>query len=95
MDQIGEVSIAQMGSIPFIRFTFRGRTVYKNDSTMCSETNSDCFEFINRYLNITWKSNYAIKEREYITNNHKSHVCTPNEITLDHFKTGVLYLCPP
>lgn len=53
-NEIGEVSLQDMRTIPFIKLQFRAQDVKRNDTTMCKETHGDCLQFVNKYLNISW-----------------------------------------
>ena len=50
-NEIWEISLDQMGTLHFIKLSFKGKTLPRN-SDECAETNGDCLEFVEKYLNI-------------------------------------------
>ena len=65
--------------------------------TMCGgEFGGDCFQFVKKHLKIEWK-NYFCETTVLACSETKaeSHICTPQEITQNHYDSGRLYMCPP
>ena len=51
-----------MRTTPYFSIRHRGKYLRKNgtDEGMCNETNGDCYEFVAKYLNISWISSHWI-----------------------------------
>ena len=47
-DDIGVISMQEMGTLPFIGFYYDGHTLPRNGTSkgLCKETNGNCFEFV-------------------------------------------------
>ena len=61
---------------------------------MCSETNGDCHEFVNKYLKVQWVKAFNT-ETIWKTQKYPSRICTAEDITQELSDKGHLYLCPP
>ena len=48
-DQLGEVSIGQVGTIPFYAVNYNFKEIKRWDDEVCKETNGDCFLFVKQY----------------------------------------------
>ena len=55
-EKIGVQHLDKMGAIPVLEFKYKGKILKRNEFSegQCRETNGDCFEFINKHLNITY-----------------------------------------
>jgi hypothetical protein len=59
-DDIGERKLEKMGILPFLAFSYQGKS-FENSilpqmpEKICKETGGDCFAWINKYLIIDWR----------------------------------------
>jgi len=51
---IGNITLSEMGTLPFIYPYYKGQMVQRESMEMCKEFDGDCFKFIKKYLKIEW-----------------------------------------
>ena len=58
MDEIGIVSMEDMGTIPFFSVHYMGHRLKRTNDTHCigEGVNGDCFAFVTNYLKIKWNN---------------------------------------
>ena len=54
MVEIGNQTLKDMGSMPYITLKYKGKVLPMKSDKLCKETNGDCRAFINKYLKIKW-----------------------------------------
>ena len=56
MEEIGIVSLEDMGTMPFFSVHYEGKRLKRTKDKHCSETEDDCMALINKYLVVKWKN---------------------------------------
>ena len=65
-----------MKTLPFYSVHYKGHRLKRTKDDKCNETDGNCLEFINKYLDIKW-NNAMETEAEWKDNKYESHICTP------------------
>ena len=62
-DEIGKITMKEMGSFHFHALNYKGHLLKKKDEKICKEFKGDCMKFIKKYLKLNWeiKSHPKIK----------------------------------
>ena len=54
MTEIGIVKLEDMGTLPFFSVHYKGKQLPIKSEKYCNETKGDCFEYVQKYLDIKW-----------------------------------------
>jgi len=84
-----------MNSSPFYELRYKGRTLPIHSKEKCPEFDGDCFKFAYHYIKPNWVQVYRDKNMKKHYKEYKSHVCTPEELVINHLDNGNIFLCPP
>ena len=53
-DKIGTKSLKELETIPFYGFQYASKEMMRSDKVRCDDFKGDCYQFVNKHLNITW-----------------------------------------
>ena len=54
LTEIGNVELEDMGTLPFFSVHYKGKQLPSKSEKLCPETKGDCFEYVQKYLDIKW-----------------------------------------
>ena len=54
LNDLGEITIQEMGSLPVYTPRFKGRTLKNRDDKVCKKTGGDCLKFVQKFLDMFW-----------------------------------------
>ena len=86
MNEIGLVSMDEMGTTPFYSVHYDGHRLKRTDDKHCKETQGDCFKLTQKYLKIIW-NNARQTEDDWEDNFYSAHICTADEISKGLYDT--------
>ena len=83
LDKLGNISLSQMKTLPFVGPYYKGKIVPRTSDEMCGgEFGGDCLKFVQKYLKFEWYNTRCEKFGESCSKSiFKSHICTAEEIS--------------